>query len=402
MSVAGQAVNRASVLSQFLNEVLPERQLIAEEWGKQAAEAPWSGVAVDGDRRGLGLATEMRIGLDLAQAPGYRDLLSFLPPGEYGTLLRGAGHIPAEYEHLADTGTEDPLLLEWVRSWQPIALDDGQRAVLATCCDVAQMHDLTDPSSGYSVQLRRSFFVHLRTDLAGDGHAPIAPDATVRALGHLWEGYLRHGRRQLAGLGQRVVLALKLAGGFGIADLIAGRSLVEIKTVLDPAGRFGQWLNQLLGYVLLDWFDIFRLDTVAVYLGWQAKLMAMSLTDLLTIASRGQTPLLEDLRADFRQAIQAEVQLRKQYPPPLAPAASYAHLNPPPILLISGARPLLKSKQDLCHQRQMRAFLSCRFIGFWPLVLTVVQLACFPGGDDPALAQRFKPFLPAQQARGLG
>jgi len=180
--------------------------------------------------------------------------------------------------------------------------------------------------SGYSVQLRRSFFVHLRTDLGRDGHASTALDATVRALGHLWEGYLRHGRRQLAGLGERVVLAPQLAGGFGIADLIAGRSLVEIKTVLEPARRFGQWLNQLLGYVVLDWFDTFRLDTIAVYLGWQAKLMAMSLTDLLTIASHGQTPLLEDLRADFRQASQAdldltaEVQLRKQYPPPLTPA----------------------------------------------------------------------------------
>jgi hypothetical protein len=77
---------------------------------------------VDGDRRGLGLAAEMRIGPDLPVAPGYRDLLSFLPPGEYDTLLRGAGYIPAEYEHLADTGTEDPLLLEWARGWQPIAL----------------------------------------------------------------------------------------------------------------------------------------------------------------------------------------------------------------------------------------------------------------------------------------
>jgi len=326
MSVAGQAVNPASVLCRFLDEVLPDRQLIAEEWCKQAAEAPWSGVAVDGDRRGLGLAAEMRIGLDLAVVPGYRDLLSFLPPGEYGALLHGAGYIPAEYEHLADTDTEDPLLLEWVRSWQPIALDDGQRAALATCCDVAQMHDLTDSLNGYSVQLRRSFFVHLRTDLGRDGHTSTTPDATVRALGHLWEGYLRHGRRQLAGLGERVVLAPKPAGGFGIADLIAGRSLVEIKTVLEPAGRFEQWLNQLLGYVLLDWFDTFRLDTVAVYLGWQAKLMAISLTDLLTITSHGQTPRLEDLRAAFRQAIQAdldltaEVQLRKHYPPPLTPA----------------------------------------------------------------------------------
>jgi hypothetical protein len=40
MSVADQAVNPASVLCRFLDEVLPDRQLIAEEWGKQAAEAP--------------------------------------------------------------------------------------------------------------------------------------------------------------------------------------------------------------------------------------------------------------------------------------------------------------------------------------------------------------------------
>jgi hypothetical protein len=101
----------------------------------------------------------MRIGLGLAVAPGYRDLLSFLPPGEYDTLLRGAGYTPAEYEHLADTGTEDPLLMEWARNWQPIALDDGQRAALAAGCDVAQMHDLTGSFSGtpFSCAARSSF-----------------------------------------------------------------------------------------------------------------------------------------------------------------------------------------------------------------------------------------------------
>ena len=44
-------MNPASVLYRFLNEVLPDRQLIAEERGKQAAEAPWPGAAVDGDRK---------------------------------------------------------------------------------------------------------------------------------------------------------------------------------------------------------------------------------------------------------------------------------------------------------------------------------------------------------------
>jgi hypothetical protein len=123
--------------SRFLDAALPDRGVIAEEWDRQATGAPWSGVAVAGDRRGLGLAAEMRIGLDLTAAPGCRDLLSFLPPGEYEALLLGAGYSPAEGEHLADTGTADPLLLEWTRSSQPIGLDDGQPAALAACCDAS-------------------------------------------------------------------------------------------------------------------------------------------------------------------------------------------------------------------------------------------------------------------------
>jgi hypothetical protein len=219
-------------------------------------------------------------------------------------------------------------LLEWTRSSQPIGLDDGQLAALAACCDAAQMHDLADPRNGYSVQLRRSVFVHLRTDLGRGGRASTATDVTIRALAHLWEGYLRHGRVQFGGLGERVILAPDLAGGFGIADLVVGRSLVEIKTVLEPAGRFGPWLNQLLGYILLDWFNTFQLDNVAVYLGWQARLMTTSISELLAVASRGTTPLLNSLRADFRQAIQADLdltvenRLRHKYPPLLAPAQS--------------------------------------------------------------------------------
>ena len=35
-------------------------------------------------------------------------------------------------------------------------------------------------------------------------------------------------------------------------------------------------------------------------------------------------------------------------------------------------------------------------------MLTVVRLARFPGGDNPAFKQRLEPFLPAEQSRGLG
>jgi hypothetical protein len=100
------------------------------------------------------------------QPPGYQDLLSFLPPDECEILLRGAGYTPAG--HLAETGTTDRLLREWIRSWQPIALDDGQRSALAACCDAAQVRNVAGPLREYPVELRRSL-------VAGSGVDRAAP-----------------------------------------------------------------------------------------------------------------------------------------------------------------------------------------------------------------------------------
>ena len=146
-------------------------------------------------------------------------------------------------------------------------------------------------------------------------------DGDLDALAHLWEGYLAHGRRQLAGVGGRVILEPGLGGGYGIADLVIGQCLIEVKTAFDPAAAMGDWLNQVLAYALLDWSDALGVDTVAVYLGWQALLVSESLERVLAAAAPGTTPALEDLRADFRSAMQADmdesyaIRMRRRYPP---------------------------------------------------------------------------------------
>jgi hypothetical protein len=67
-----------------------------------------------------------------------------------------------------------------------------------------------------------------------------ARDRDLDGFAHLWEGYLTHGRRQLANAGaHRVILAPELGGGYGTADLVVGRFLVEVKTVFDPAAAMG-------------------------------------------------------------------------------------------------------------------------------------------------------------------
>ena len=323
VSVVEQAAYPDSALCRFLDARLPTRNVISEQWAQQARQASWSGIAGNVERRTLGLAAEVRIGLDLAAAPGYWELLSFLPPGRCEALLRGAGYSLTEDANMADTGTADPLLLEWSRGSNPITCGQDERAVLATCWQVAQMRDLADMLATHSAQRRRSFFVHFCDDVGRDASTASAPDVVIEALSHLWQGYLQHGRRHLIDLGERVVLSPQMAAGFGVADLIVGHCVVEIKAVLEPDKWFAQWLNQLLGYVLLDWFDTFRLNAVSVYLGWHATLITTSIGELLTASTPGPTPLLEGLRADFRQSIQSdldfthEAQLRRRYPPPV-------------------------------------------------------------------------------------
>jgi len=43
----------------------------------------------------------------------------------------------------------------------------------------------------------------------------------------------------------------------------------------------GGWLNQVLAYALLDWSDALGVDTIGVYLGWQALLVSEALTRVL-------------------------------------------------------------------------------------------------------------------------
>lgn len=313
--MTGQAGNPDSVLSIFLEARLPQRDAVAQTWARQAEAAP-AGIEIDADwRRQLGSAIEIRIGLDIAEAPGYWDVLSFLPAEECQALLTAAGYSAEGREDLADTGTTDPLLLDWRRVHHPIALC-GEQALLTACWDAAGMRDVAHGLDA-AVQLRRSLLVHIREHMHRTGplQGPV-----MAALAHLWEGYLHNGRRRMLELGDRVVIEPELASGFGKADLIVGRCLVDVKAVLNPAASFGRWLDQLLCYALLDWADVFGLDCVALYLGWQRMLLSQPLAGLLAASTPGPTPTITDLRTEFWTQIRTEAdnslaaRLRNRYP----------------------------------------------------------------------------------------
>jgi len=148
MSVAGQARYPGSVLWRLLDSRLPQRSVAAEEWVRRAASAPWKPVWLpeEESRHRLGLAAEMRIGLDVGEAPAYFDLLSFLPPADYGALLNAAG-FSSEQSPVAATGTADPLLFDWRKVHQPLGYDEGQPAALSACLEAAGMRNVVSSPS---------------------------------------------------------------------------------------------------------------------------------------------------------------------------------------------------------------------------------------------------------------
>ena len=141
------------------------------------------------------------------------------------------------------TGTADPLLFDWRRVQQPLRCDDGQRVALAACLEAAGMRNVRSSFSGRPVQAHRLF--QAQTYPAFTQWRSYHPEGASQRHGdldgsaHLWEGYLAHGRRQLAGAASGRVILVPELGGYESADLVVGRCLIEVKTAFDPAAAMG-------------------------------------------------------------------------------------------------------------------------------------------------------------------
>jgi hypothetical protein len=83
---------------------------------------------------------------------------------------------------------------------------------------------------------------------------------------------------------------------------VLGRTLVEVKVTKHLLPLRDEWLNQLLGYVLLDHGDWYELEQVAVFLGRQARLVAWPLAELLSELTGDPRVTLAELRGEFRPA----------------------------------------------------------------------------------------------------
>jgi len=145
--------------------------------------------------------------------------------------------------------------------------------------------------------------------------ARLAPDADARAVLAVVPDQRVHDIARLSWACHRVLVPYfarpytlnpTFAGsayvGGADADLILDRRLVEIKATTDARLDLG-WLLQLLGYVLLDWDDRYKIDGVGVLYARQATLARWQLGDVLTKVGGGGIAALPRLRAEFRDLV---------------------------------------------------------------------------------------------------
>lgn len=299
MTLGAQAHHPHSELCQFLDQHLPQRDSILDEWRSQLTSAPWRVLDLQTSLDQLGEAFEMRVGLDLANKPGCMPLLGYLPPNECRGVLETAGF--EHLDHLADPETTDPLLQSWTRATRAHDISDHELDTLRSCLAIPTVSGLEQARANISIETKRSLLHEGR-----DGRPERSDDKdAMNGLIHLWRGYLRHGREPLLRRAeeslssQKVKVAPILAPGFAKADLVVGRTLIDIKVWRKPAEYLHHALNQVLGYLLLDRLNLHRLQGVGLYLGWQGLLLTATVERLLSAATPRRTVDIAELREQF-------------------------------------------------------------------------------------------------------
>jgi hypothetical protein len=254
---------------EWLAEAYPHRDRLRGEIARRVARCA-AITANPPDKSFLGLAFEHALGLDLAVQPPYRPLLECLDEVQARRLLRLAGYHPPSADPTA-------VLPEWRNlpsSTCPARLFTAA-ASLAHLHQFVHQHGRSSPgtlAAGLRVPLRHVEVIHqIHRDMW----------ATRPAFRAYWTSYTASARTALRSYGQ-VVAAPALLGGHRHADLIAGNTVVEIKTGrLDLPDYINQLIDQLLTYGLLALHDLQPTTHIAAYLARYELLIRYPIPDLL-------------------------------------------------------------------------------------------------------------------------
>lgn len=97
-------------------------------------------------------------------------------------------------------------------------------------------------------------------------------------------------------------------------DFITGTCLVDIKTTIDPNLK-SAYIHQLLGYVLLDYDNRYRIDRIAIYSARYCQLYQWSIDSLIRAMAHDETLSIDIARTRLRQAIAQEHERQRALQP---------------------------------------------------------------------------------------
>ena len=319
MALTHELDRKDSPVRRWFDERLPNAKPISKEWNEKVRPVPIARPETDERIPGtVGTAFDYRLRYHLAVTP-LEELVAgigmrLLDPTHQSTrptrgapdeFLRLAGHPPTAAEPIRGLlGAFGERLERTLVELAPVGrtLDDKTEETLCRYCYILGLfEELFRAGLGINSPLYA-----LEPKSTVDDLLALPPQLWVDDLRALSRIFAAHRDEVVTG---EFVLNPTLSGsgeiGGADADLIAGGCLIDVKTTVDPKFTRTRLLYQLLGYALLDYDDVYGIDTVGVYLSRQGLFVGWPLTTLIATLSEGKAPALPELRASFREAVLA-------------------------------------------------------------------------------------------------
>ncbi|WP_327041343.1 hypothetical protein OG400_29720 [Micromonospora ureilytica] len=235
----------------WLARRFPYRVELIADLRHRIHRAPAPITACPPNPRHFGRAIEKTFALDLCDTPPYPHLFASLPETGRRTLLATAGYSP--HHPRADT------------AWSRASSMPGSRlltvgSVLSILEQALRQLPITTPDEAHATlqsPLRRRRTIAV---------CATATRAARPAFADFWASYISGFRAVLRSYGP-VSTGPALLDGLRVADILAGATIVELKTGhLTEAHQFQGLIDQVLTYTLLAAASGYQVSAVAVYL----------------------------------------------------------------------------------------------------------------------------------------
>lgn len=276
--------DRHNAVRQFVRERFGERGWLQDEITEALASVHRVEPSFAGSSATVGKAIELRIALDFIDRCATPQILRALA-AEHVDRIVGLARYSID-NTFSDGAADDELLQEclWLALWWEVHHAMERQGVL-----LRRGNGMVDA---------------VLAERALDSSHPNQDD--LRAL---WSKYCDGPRLRLRALGAHASLSPWLLWGWAQADLVVGRTLIEIKAAAASRVSIDAWVDQIVRYVLVAERDRFAFDSVVLYLAREGAVLQWDPVELLSRLA-GRAVRLTAVQDQFRALALAVVAAR--------------------------------------------------------------------------------------------